>query len=80
MRGDYTLQLPRIGSAQRHNLEFTHMAKATDTTTIDAGFAVHFIETALKAIKAERWDLALQSLGNAVDEVKGIKKQAAATV
>ena len=56
------------------------MAKAIDTTTLDVVFAVHFIETATKAIKAERWDLALQSLGNALDEVKAIKKQAASTL
>jgi hypothetical protein len=42
----------------------------------DGAFAKHFIESALKCLKSGEYAWALQSLGNAVDAVKALKKKA----
>jgi hypothetical protein len=42
----------------------------------DSAFAKHFIESALKCLKSGEYAWALQSLGNAADAIKVLKKQA----
>jgi hypothetical protein len=42
----------------------------------DSAFAKHFIESALKCLKSGEYAWALQSLGNAADAIKMLKKQA----
>jgi hypothetical protein len=45
-------------------------------TSDDSAFAKHFIESALKCLKSGEYAWALQSLANAVDAVKALKKKA----
>jgi sulfopyruvate decarboxylase TPP-binding subunit len=42
----------------------------------DSAFAKHFIESAQILLAGEKFALAIQSLGNAIDAIKALKKKA----
>ena len=42
----------------------------------DSAFAKHFIDSAQKLLAGEKFTLAIQSLGNAIESIKALKKKA----